>query len=68
MSKITNEKEFDKRLVRIGELYEEGKDIVSETVDIVAYEKHFWRLHAILQELRDIAATSLKANHEIGDN
>lgn len=68
---ITNEKEFDARLNRIGDLYEQGKDYLHELpigsfhgAEMTAYNSLF----DILRELRDIAATGLKANHEIKDN
>ena len=59
---------FNERLKRIGELYEEGKDCLFEipTGQLHGKEmKAYSRLFDILVELRDIAAVSLKANHEI---
>jgi len=65
---IANEEKFNERLKRIGELYEEGKDCLFEipTGQLHGKEmKAYSRLFDILVELRDIAAVSLKANHEI---
>lgn len=66
---IVNEQNFDERLKRIGDLYENGKDelngmMIHYPADISARE----RLFQILREMRDIAAVSLKANHEVKDN
>jgi hypothetical protein len=66
---LTNEKKFDETLKRIGDLYEEGKDCLAACrppFDERAAPHS--RLYDILRELRDIAAVSLKANHEIKDN
>ena len=51
---IINEQTFDDRLKRIGDYQ---CDIESRG-----------RLFQILRELRDIAAVSLKANHEVKEN
>ena len=69
---LPNEKQFDEQLSRLGELYEEGKDclsnlpiaIMTESFETAAY----WRLREILTELRDIAAVNLKIVHQIKDN
>lgn len=66
---LANEKQFDKNLERIGELYEGGKDLLNGMMihypeDLKARD----RLFQVLREMRDIAAVSLKANHEIKEN
>lgn len=65
---LANEKEFDRRLERIGELYERGKDElnnISFGLLPADEQKSHARMFGILSELRDIAAMGLKANHEI---
>lgn len=66
---IVNEKQFDNNLDKIGSLYEEGKDCLSSL--IISHPEDInnrTRLYEILREMRDIAAVSLKANHEVKDN
>lgn len=71
MSYYANERTFDENLKRIGDLYEEGKDCLSD-LPIGSYHggemKSHSRLYEILAELRTLAAVNLKANHEIKDN
>lgn len=65
---IANEKNFDERLKEIGDLYEEGKDCLN-SLGILEEDRADWsRLFDIIREMRDIAAISLKANHEVKDN
>lgn len=54
------EQQFNEKLDRIGELYEEGKDILAYS--IVPYNSN---LYEILRELRDIAAVNLKIAREL---
>ena len=62
------ENRFDETLKRIGELYEEGKDCLN-SLGILEEDRREWsRVYEILREMRDLAAVSLKANHEIKDN
>lgn len=68
---IANEKNFDQQIQRIGNLYEEGKDCLSNLDVDLGNPEHappFWRLREILAELRDIAATNLKAGHQLKNN
>lgn len=68
---LANEKHFDDQLKRIGDLYEEGKDCMHE-LPIGEWHgnemRHYSRVFEILRELRDIAAVSLKSNHEVKEN
>jgi hypothetical protein len=54
--------DFQKELTRIGNLYEKGKDLISNSIDPTKDE--FWQLRDILQELRDAAASNLAALHQ----
>jgi len=71
MPQFTQESEFDKRLSRISELYESGKDDLNNITwgFLPPGERtSITRLFETLRELRDIAAINLKSNHEIKDN
>lgn len=64
-----NEQEFNDRLKKLGDLYEEGKDQLqkmypADHADIKPWE----RLFDILREMRDIAAVQLQKNHFINEN
>lgn len=64
-----NEQEFNDRLQKLGDLYEEGKDQLqklysADHADIKPWE----RLFDILREMRDIAAVQLQKNHFINEN
>lgn len=69
MSQYVQESDFDARLKRIGDLYESGKDCVNS---IICYDEDSReaksKLLDILRDLRDISATSLKANYQVKDN
>jgi hypothetical protein len=67
---IAQEQEFDDKLKRIGDLYEEGKDCLANIMPMTDRDevRHHSRVYEILRELRDIAAINLKSNHEIKDN
>lgn len=68
---IANEKAFDKQLTRIGELYEEGKEVLQEIQfnrNLMLKQGLYDRAFEIIRELRDIAATSLKEHHKITEN
>lgn len=66
-----NEKEFEENLKRLGELYEEGKDLTGLLLPIPAREvdlKAFGRLRAVLREMRDLAAVQMRHKHDINEN
>jgi hypothetical protein len=65
---IAQEKQFDDQLKRIGDLYEEGKDCLHSLSILEEERDDYSRVFEIVRELRDIAAVSLKANHEIKSN
>lgn len=71
---LANEKQFDKNLTKIGELYEEGKDCLNfldseiERYPDSASEERYNRLFKILSEMRDIACVNLKINHKVEEN
>lgn len=71
MRQYIQESDFDARLKRIGDLYEGGKDRINsisrlhmDREDANALDG----LYEIIRELRDIAATSLRANYEVKSN
>lgn len=66
-----NEKEFEENLKRLGDLYEEGKDLTGLLLPIPAREadlKAFGRLRAVLREMRDLAAVQMRHKHDINEN
>lgn len=71
MKQYANEKQFDERLKRIDYLYETGKDLILILIPPTPArnQQNVWEsLYEVLREMRDIAATSLVANHEIKSN
>lgn len=61
-----NEKEFDEKLKRLGDLYEEAKDRLQACrPPFDERAQHHSALFDIIREMRDLAATSLRANYEI---
>jgi len=66
---LINEKQFDKNLNRIGELYEHGKDLLHGLLLLEpSDQKSRSEIYEVLREMRDLAAVNLKRNHEIKDN
>lgn len=64
---FSNEQEFDAKLTEIGNCYETIKDAIY-AMGGFANRYEFDRAYENLVRLRDIAATSLRANYEIKDN
>lgn len=75
MSKqISNKEDFQKLLLDLGKLYEEGKDCLHSiygAVNVSPFsedkERHA-RLYDILREMRDIAAAQMQKIHWIPEN
>jgi len=72
MSKqISNEEEFEQNLKKLGDLYEEGKDLATALLPAPASKKDMenWdRLRAVLQQMRDLAAVQMQHKHWINKN
>lgn len=71
MAQLSQESEFDKKLARIGELYENGKDELNNIrLGFLPQQERqsITELFKIIQELRDIAAVTLVSNHKITEN
>ena len=74
MSQISNEKEFEDNLKKLGDLYEEAKDIVNKLVVISALAldapplSDGQRLYSILQQMRDLAAIQMQHKHWLNEN
>lgn len=65
-----NEKEFEKKLKLLDDLYEEGKDCLNH-VSVPfgdCNQKKLLRAFEILFEMRNIAATQMKAIHDVPQN
>lgn len=62
---MSNEKQFNETLKIIGDLYEEGKDCLFSLSILEEEHKYYHRLFEIIQEMRDLAATNLKVNHDV---
>lgn len=65
-----NEKDFDEKLKILGGFYEEGKDCLNRMFIPPGHEweKDYLRLFVILQGMRDIAATQMRAIHDVPQN
>lgn len=60
-----NQNDFEGKLDRLGDLYEEGKDCLSQ---IFSPAKEHARLYEILREMRDMAAGQMQTIHWKSDN
>lgn len=60
-----NQNDFDAKLDKLGELYEEGKDCLHQ---IYQPGTHHSRLYEILREMRDLAALQMQTIHWKSDN
>lgn len=62
---LTNEKEFDESLKELGELYEEGKDLIIKVLPPEKFGEDYniERLYDVLKEMRDLAATTMQKLH-----
>ena len=72
MSKqISNEEEFEQNLKKLGDLYEEGKQLATALLPAPASQKDManWdRLRVVLQQMLDLAAVQMQHKHWINDN
>lgn len=64
-----NEKDFDKRLSEIGQLYEDGKDALYRITDWARPDDpDCTKALNSLKKLRDIAAMAVKEGYQIKEN
>ncbi len=69
--KIANEEEFKESLNKLGQLYEDAKDLTTKILPINP-DKEQWEayhtLRGILQEMANLAAVQMQHKHWIGEN
>lgn len=69
--KISNEKEFEENLKKLGQLYEEGKDLIALILPVNATANdlhHAARFREVLKEMRDLAAVQMQHKHFINES
>lgn len=69
---VSNNAEFEANLKKLGDLYEEAKDIANKLIMVGGLMPPFFsdgqRMHQILQEMRDLAATQMQHKHFLNNN
>lgn len=68
---ISNKDEFNEKLKKLGELYEQGKDLTTKILPIQPDQEQWQAFHAlrgILQEMVNLAAVQMQHKHWINEN
>lgn len=68
---ISNKEEFNENLKKLGDLYEQGKDLTTKILPITPDQEQWQAYHAlrgILQEMVSLAAVQMQHKHWINEN